>query len=57
MAAIRPTEERYLAYLAKAEDARLVAHDRYDPNAREAWGQIADEWQYLADQLLRLDKI
>jgi hypothetical protein len=52
-----PAEERHLAYLAKAEDARIVAHDRRDLEAREAWGQIADEWQHLAEQVLRMDKM
>ena len=58
MAAIRPAEERHLAYLAKAEDARLVALlHRHDVETCELWGHIADEWQHLAEQALRIDKI
>jgi hypothetical protein len=58
MAAIRSAEERHLAYLAKAKDARLVAVlHRHDVEAREMWGHIADEWQHLAEQVLRMDKM
>ena len=57
MAAMRPAEERHLAYLAKAEDARFVALHRYDEEARQIWRHIADEWQHLAEQALRIDKI
>jgi hypothetical protein len=57
MEVTRPAEERHLAYLAKAEDARFVALHRRVEEAREIWGHIADEWQHLAEQALRMDKI
>jgi len=57
MAAIRPTAERRLAYLVKAQEARAVALDLRDAQARELWGQIAEEWQHLAEQVLRMDKM
>jgi len=58
MAATRSAEERHLAYLARAKDARLVALlHRHDGEACELWGHIADEWQHLAEQVLRMQKI
>jgi hypothetical protein len=58
MAATQRAQERHLAYIAKAEAARRVAHlHRYDVEARNLWEQIADEWQHLAQQVLRMDKM
>jgi len=46
-----PIEERYLMYLAKAEEARGIAHTLTDEQARESWDQLAKGWEQLALQV------
>jgi hypothetical protein len=48
-----PAEERYLIYLAKAEEARQKALTAKDPLARYSWEQLAVSWQQLAQQVKR----
>jgi uncharacterized alpha-E superfamily protein len=53
MAQDHPGKERYLQYLARAEEARQIALTIRDPQARETWEHIADGWQELAEQRAR----
>lgn len=46
------SEERRLAYLAKAEEARELARTVQDEVARRSFEKIALGWQDLADQLV-----
>jgi hypothetical protein len=47
------SEERRLAYLAKAEEARGLARTVADEQARRSFERIAQGWQNLAEQLAR----
>ena len=44
-------EERRLAYLAKAEEARTLARTVSDEEARRAFEKIAQGWQALAERV------
>ena len=49
-----PAEERYLVYLARAEEARQIALTIHDTQARLSWERLADSWQQLAEQIARM---
>ena len=54
----RPTAaQRRNDYLAKAHEARLKAAETDDPHLHRTWRDIAESWQYLADQIERLGDI
>jgi hypothetical protein len=57
MAMNESARERRLGYLARAENARMIAVKTNDIESREAWGKIADSWQDLAEQILLTDKM
>jgi len=46
-------EERAARYLAKAEQARLIASQTSDPLMQEAFKKLVAEWEYLATHVLK----
>lgn len=51
MAYDSPSEERYLQFVARAEEARLKAEAATDPVVRAWWRQAQEAWLFLAEQL------
>ncbi len=45
--------ERRKTFLSKAEEAGKRAAASEDEQARHAWREIAESWQFLADQVVR----
>lgn len=50
---LSPPEERAARYLAKAEQARLIASQTSDPLMQEALKKLVAEWEYLATHVLK----
>jgi hypothetical protein len=46
-----PREERFLQFVARAEEARIRAETATDPVIRAWWEQAAEAWRFLAEQI------
>jgi hypothetical protein len=53
MAHASAIEERYLQYVARAEEARQIALTANDGQVRQTWEHIASGWEQLAQQVAR----
>ena len=53
MSAGDPRDERFLSYVAKADEARQKALKANDPVAKRSFEMVATAWQELAEQVAR----
>jgi hypothetical protein len=56
MALNPPSEERYLQFMARAEEARLKADAATEPVIRAWWEQAESAWRFLAAQMEPRDR-